>query len=874
MASADTGEQQNDTSTSASKQFFQRFLKSHLLTGPGDNVLANLACVNTVYLVFVLWFVLITSLFYAPVVRDKIEGEMNACRENPRENWISDCESVESITSRVGFTLAVIFISSALVSVLTPSERVHQGFWLVKLLLVFILLTASFAIPVGRFDQVWSIVCFAGCLVFYCIETVLILDFATVASDLFVVKITEERSRSWYVAWLLLVWAIYVIALVSVLMLYGFYVDGCGLSSLLVTIVFILCALYTLLAVYVSEKRVGFLHSGLCALFVIFLTLVTLNHEGFCRDEIGTASLQGGLKAAPDDVLKYLEVFLGFLLVAYGALRNYNEKYYSVNGLTVSRNLLTGGNDRSIDDESLSSQKTGKTPVFSTPAFFAMLGIFALFTTSKLTALRTAKYSEATISDSTTFLLRSLTVFLILLSTLWSQICPAFCLDEDPFDMWVLGKTFFKFQMKICRRVLIDGCGCCNGPVASRYIFTALYVFGVLFSCLLYNPGVRHGLNKSTYFCTTISTRGVCLSTDPAYMAVYRVCFAMATFYLLFAVILVCVGNTRDTRANDTHVDSSQEPRVDLQYKAWPVKICFFCSLLLASFLLPNEFSRVWIYIALIGTFIFTILQLILLIHWTKTTTTNLQERVESSKSQIWPTLLMLATFCMILLSVAAVVTFYVFFSKFPRCMTNIVFITLNVVLIVATSLISVHPKIYDAGLFHCYVIVIFSLYLTWSGLSHNPDEECNPVAGYIAEVDMRPNLNIQAGIDLFFTFVTVMYFSHKVPKISDCIRIAYDNLRGGYDNPREGESARIEVECQSEVCYPAYNFTLFHGVHFLASLHATIILTNWFIPSSGSHFKLSVNWAAMCVKMTASNLSFVIYVWIIAAQFLNKSKS
>ena len=118
------------------------------------------------------------------------------------------------------------------------------------------------------------------------------------------------------------------------------------------------------------------------------------------------------------------------------------------------------------------------------------------------------------------------------------------------------------------------------------------------------------------------------------------------------------------------------------------------------------------------------------------------------------------------------------------------------------------------------------------------------------------------------------MYFSHKVPKISESIRIAYDNVRSGYDNPREGESARVEVESQSEVCYPAYNFTLFHGVHFLASLHATIILTNWFIPSSGSHFKLSVNWAAMCVKMTASNLSFVIYVWIIAAQFLSKSKS
>ena len=67
----------------------------------------------------------------------------------------------------------------------------------------------------------------------------------------------------------------------------------------------------------------------------------------------------------------------------------------------------------------------------------------------------------------------------------------------------------------------------------------------------------------------------------------------------------------------------------------------------------------------------------------------------------------------------------------------------------------------------------------------------------------------------------------------------------------------------------PVYNFSLFHFVYFLASLHATMILTNWYIPSQGSRFKLSVNWAAMCVKMTAGSLSLVIYVWSIVAQLI-----
>ncbi len=850
--------QHSGNSTSSLKQFLQRFLKSYLFIGPSENVLTNLACVNTVYLLFVFWFVFITSLLYTPLVRDKFEHELNACRENPGEVWISECESVESITNRIGFTLAGTFITLAVVSL--TSGTVLQAFWLAKFLLILILLPASFMIPVGWFDFVWGIICFVGSLAFHCVETVLILDFATTASNIFVAKITEERSRLWYLVWLLLNWMIYIIAVGVTLVLYAFFTDNCGLSAVLVATVLVLCVLFTLLAVNFSENRFGFLHSGLCTLYILLLTSVTLNHEGFCRDEIITTNLEGGTKLS-DEILKHLEIVLGFLLVTYAALRSYHEKCYHTCGLTISRHLVARRKDESIEAESLNSQNEMGTAVFNTSAFFTMFALFAFFATSKLTLLRTAKYSEPIIHDSTTFYLRSLFILLILIFMIWSQLFPLVYPNENPFDLWALWKTFLKSQLKLCRRILIDGCGCCNGPVASRYIFTALYILGVLFSCLLYIPKIRHSLSKSTYFCTTISTRGVCLSTDPAYMAVYRVCFAMATFYLLFAVILVCVDDAQDTR-------------VDLQYKAWPVKICLFCSLLFASFLLPNEFSRVWIYTALIGTFLFTILQLILLLYWTKTTAIDLQEKVENSNSRIWPILLIFLIIFMIFLALVAVVTFYVFFTKRSRCLTNTVFITLNLFLVVTTSVISVHPKIYNAGLFQCYVIVIFSLYLTWSGLSHNPDEECNPVAGYIAEVDMRPNLNIQAGLDLLFTFLTVIYFSRKAPNISETIRSAYDTFRSIYDCSRKRITSSVsvvETQSQTKLHSPAYNFTLYHGVYFLASLHATVILTNWFIPTSGSRFKLSVNWAAMCIKMTTSNLSLLIYVWIVAAQLFTE---
>ena len=872
----DTKLDQTKNSTNTFIETLQIFLKSYLLGGSDENVpLTSLSCVNALYLVFVFWFVFINCLLYTNLARDRIERELNVCRNNLGQDSIFNCVSVETLTNRIGFTLAGTFITLAFICLTTSSNKVHERFWLIKLLFILTLLCVSFMIPSGYFDIVWSVICFFSSLVFYFIETVLIFDFATTASGVFVKRITEEHSKLWYFLWLLVVWMIYVTVIMFMLWLYVIYTDNCGLSALLITTLFILCLLFTVLALYFSEKRTGLLHTALCTLYLLLLTAVAVNHEGFCGNDFSTHLESASIRLL-DEILKYLEIILGFLLITYAALRCYSKNYYHVNGLTISRDAMTCTRSESNDEESLNSQKETSITVFNPPGFLILLGIFALSTTSKLTSLRTGKYDEPRIDDSTAFLLRSLTIILIIILMIWSQIFPFLNSNENPFDLLALGKTFFKFQLKLSRRILIDGCGCCNGPVASRYIFTILYVLGVLFSCVLYVPEIRHSLSKSTYFCTTSSTIGNCLSTDPVYMAVYRICFAMATFYLLFAVILVCVDNTRDlndtseSRTSKTR-DSCEDPRVDLQHKAWPVKICLFCSLLLASFLLPNEFSKIWIYTALTGTIIFTILQLILLIYWTKTTGAWVQVKIDSSTSRLWTTLMISITILMICLSLSAVVAFYVFFARSWRCITNTILISLNLILIVATSFISVHPKVYVSRLFQCFVIVIFSLYLTWSGLSHSLDKECNLVANYIAEVGVRPNLNIQTVLDLFFTVITIIYFSSRTPKITESIRSTYEFLRKPYKSSQnQGNPTKtFLIKSQSEWNEPIYNFTLFHIIYFFASLHATIILTNWFIPTNSSKFKLSVNWSAMCVKVATSNLTLLIYLWFTTAQIL-----
>ena len=684
----------------------------------------------------------------------------------------------------------------------------------------------------------------------------LILDFATSASDAFVMRITEERSRLWYLAWLVCVWFVYFAAFVLTAVLCTMFVDGCGANGVLVTGVVIFCALVALVTVQFGEHRTGLLHSGFVALYVLVLTLVTLGRDrGVCR-KANTTDDPGAELAV---VVDFFQIILGFLSVAYAGLRGWNTRHFCYGNSVIAarqRNEQAGMETLEQEGENSKSQETTDNPRISPSLFYFLLGTFSFSMTSTLTESRTSENADPVINATTTFYLRSLTILIIAVMVIWSQIYPLSFPTENTFDFFALHRTFCRFVLGKARRLLVDGCAYCNGPTMSRYIFTLLFLLGLSFACLLYAPVVRRSLSANPYFCATAGSLGNCLSTDPAYMAVYRVCFAMATFYLLFAAILVCVESARD-------------PRVDLQYKAWPLKFGLFFSLLFCSFFLPKEFSRVWIYATLVGTFLFTVLQLTLLIHWTKHTSKKLEEKVEETASSFWPAFVSIATMLLFLLCLVAVVIFYVFFTGLPFCLTNRIFISLNVVLAIVASVTSVHPKVYDAGLFQCSIIVVFSVYLTWSGLSHNPEERCNPVAGYVAVEDMRPNLNIQAAVDLFFTVVTVVYFSAKVPDLTASLRELDEKIR-----QRQKLSTQTHASMESQLSAddtdcPVYNFSLFHFVYFLASLHATMILTNWYIPSQGSRFKLSVNWAAMCVKMTAGSLSLVIYVWSIVAQLI-----
>lgn len=67
-----------------------------------------------------------------------------------------------------------------------------------------------------------------------------------------------------------------------------------------------------------------------------------------------------------------------------------------------------------------------------------------------------------------------------------------------------------------------------------------------------------------------------------------------------------------------------------------------------------------------------------------------------------------------------------------------------------------------------------------------------------------------------------------------------------------------------------AYNYSLFHFIMFLASLHIMMTLTNWYSPSRDTNLTgLERSWPAVWIKMGSSSACLCLYIWALLAPVL-----
>ncbi|TKA45775.1 hypothetical protein B0A54_03460 [Friedmanniomyces endolithicus] len=262
-----------------------------------------------------------------------------------------------------------------------------------------------------------------------------------------------------------------------------------------------------------------------------------------------------------------------------------------------------------------------------------------------------------------------------------------------------------------------SSCGNCQNSILTRIAYALILLLNSLLSWLMLTGWATKKLQGILLDYVTVDCAG---KSCFGFAAVHRVNFALGVFHFLLVILLLGVNNSRDKRA-------------PIQNGFWGPKIVAWLGLIVLSFLIPNRFFEVWgNYVALVGAILFLLLGLVLLVDLAHTFAEYCIENIEENDSGVWRGVLIGATLGMYLGSIALTIVMYIFFAH-SGCSMNQAAITVNLILLLAISAMSVHPSIQAsnprAGLAQAATVSIYCTYLTFSAVAMEPDDQhCNPL--------------------------------------------------------------------------------------------------------------------------------------------------
>uniref|UniRef100_A0A8H7TKR5 Uncharacterized protein n=1 Tax=Bionectria ochroleuca TaxID=29856 RepID=A0A8H7TKR5_BIOOC len=203
------------------------------------------------------------------------------------------------------------------------------------------------------------------------------------------------------------------------------------------------------------------------------------------------------------------------------------------------------------------------------------------------------------------------------------------------------------------------------------------------------------------------------------WLAAHRINFALGLFHLVLGCLMFGVSSTKN-------------PRAAIQNGYWGPKIIVWLAFIVLSFLIPDAFFMFWgNYIARAGACLFLVLGLVLLVDLAHSWAEYCLAKIEDTDSRFWRFVLIGSTLGMYIGSIAMTVIQYVFFAANSACTMNQAVITINLILWIIISVISVNPTVQEhnpkAGLAQAAMVAIYCTYLTMSAVAMEPDnDQCN----------------------------------------------------------------------------------------------------------------------------------------------------
>ncbi|XP_033120638.1 serine incorporator 2-like isoform X2 [Anneissia japonica] len=250
----------------------------------------------------------------------------------------------------------------------------------------------------------------------------------------------------------------------------------------------------------------------------------------------------------------------------------------------------------------------------------------------------------------------------------------------------------------------------------SRLMYTLYLFLGTGLSCALLSETVEDKLMQRSGFkdfCVKIKAGDNC-KILLEYLAVYRICFSMALFFMFFMIATYGVKTSKSARGL-------------LHNGFWFFKTLLLCGLIVAAFYLPNigEFAEIGMYIGFIGAALFILFQLLLLIDFAASWNHSWSEKMKNNNTILW--FILLSVF-IIIFYLGVIVGIYILVTQFAldkHCTMNLYFIIINSAICLILTLLMMLPcvrkKQSDCCLLQSSIISLYIIYLTWTAMSIEP---------------------------------------------------------------------------------------------------------------------------------------------------------
>ncbi|XP_066931557.1 uncharacterized protein [Clytia hemisphaerica] len=423
-------------------------------------------------------------------------------------------------------------------------------------------------------------------------------------------------------------------------------------------------------------------------------------------------------------------------------------------------------------------------------------------------------------------------------------------------------------ELTCCACSSICGLAARDSATRAKFRYCSFLLLATVTCVIAMIPGLRAKMDKIPNLCNKVVSSDTC-DKFVGFGAVYRIIFAMTAFHFILALLMIRVKKVTSFRAR-------------LNNGLWMFKMGLIFGLTFATFYIPKRIGifRIWMYLSLTGGFMFIMFQIILVIDFGNSWSLTWAEKLETGQTKLWYVAMAIVTLLIFAVCFVALIAFYIYFThpaNVMKCNANFFYISFMGMQCVLAVAVSVTPSVQNhlpgAGLLQSSVVILYALYLTWNTLSSEPDSSCNPLGNIILEYDSYTGVSGGAIFGCLLTLVllifacTVRTTTSHLGKYGLALAESetYAMATLYEDTKKTDDETRTRDYEFSLVDYVGYNYSFFHIIMSLASMHILMVLTNWHSPEENSSMKTLVkNWPSVWVQMASSFACILLYIWFL----------